>query len=795
MKISEHWLRQWVDPGIGPAELAEKLTLAGLEVDSVTSPHPGFSGVVIARIAEVRAHPGSDRLRICTVEYGGGPPAAVVSGAPNSRTGLRTAYAPPGAVLPGRKVLSATAIMGVESVGMLCSEAELGLGAFDAEIVELPDDAVPGTMLEDWLGLHDRVLEIDLTPNRGDCLSIRGIAREVGAICVAPVAPLEIEPVAATAGDVVQVALAAPDACPIYVGRVIRGVNAAARAPLWMRERLRRAGVRSIGALVDATNYVMLEIGQPLHAFDRDRLAGGITIRLARAGERLTLLDGQTLELSPDTLVIADQSGAIAMAGVMGGLDTGIGAGTTSVFLESAYFAPSVVAGPARRHRLQTDASQRFERGVSFDLQVPAIERATMLILETCGGSAGPLTVARDEAHVPTRQAVGLRCTRLRRVLGYTIEGADVDRYLQALGMRIEPLADGWSVVPPPFRFDVTREADLIEEVARLAGYDRMPAIPPVETLDMRPAEETRLSLEALRNLIAARGYREAVTYSFIAPETAARIEPRIRAVALANPISGDMAVMRTSLLPGLLKAYDYNRKRQAVRVRLFELGAVFHPGHSGTREIERVAGLAAGPCWPEQWLDRGRRGRQVDFFDVKADVEAIVAAHHRGRPVRFAPTDHPMLHPGQAARLEVNGHHAGVLGALHPRLQREYDFEDPVYLFELESEIVRQRALPEFTGISRFPMVRRDLSVVVDAGTPATAVLDCVSQAAGRYLRDLQLFDVYAGEGIDSGKKSFAIGLIFQGSSSTLIDEQVDAVVAGVVESLANQLGAALRE
>lgn len=788
MRISYNWLREWVPVPLEAAALAERLTQAGLEVDAVERIAPQFQGVVVGEVRAVAPHPRAGHLSLCRVDAGGGM-LEVVCGAPGVTAGLRAAFAPPGAVLPGGRRIEAREVQGVRSAGMLCSALELGLGEEGETLLAAPAQAAPGTPLADALDLDDYVIEVDLTPNRGDCLSVLGVAREAAVLTGTALRASPVQPQPAHIDDALAVTLAAPAGCPVYAGRVIRGVDARAPSPAWLRERLRRAGVRAISAVVDVTNYVMLDLGQPLHAFDLATLRGGITVRYGRAGERLELLDGQQVDLDPQTLVIADAARPVALAGIMGGAPTGVGAGTTGVFLESAFFTPRAIAGRARALRLNTDASQRFERGVDFTLQVDAIERATELLLAIAGGRPGPVQVARAPEALPARVPVTLRRERLDRLLGFEVPGADVQRMLTGLGLAVQPGPGGWQAIPPPFRFDIAIEADLVEEVARLAGYQAMPARLPrigLQRPRLRPAQADGARARAV---LVERGYREVITYSFVDAATLALFEPAQEALMLANPISAEMAAMRTSLWPGLVRVLAHNLKRQRERVRVFELGSVFRPGRGGLEERPVLAGAVAGAVWPEQW---GAPARLVDFFDLKGDVEALL--ERAGRPARFEPLALPALHPGQAARVRCDDGTAGTLGALHPALCQRLDLATPVLVFELPLAALARTGVPRYRAISRFPMVRRDLSVLVDRALPAAALLDSVRELAGGWLLDLQLFDVYQGERIDSEKKSIAIGLLFQDASSTLTDAQVDAVVERVREGLAGRHGAALR-
>ncbi len=791
MKFSERWLREWVDPPVSTAKLVEQLTLAGLEVDSVAPVAPRFTGVVVAEVREVWPHPKASHLKVCTVEVGSAL-LTIVCGAPNVRPGLRTALACVGAELPGSNApLQCSTFRGVASQGMLCSGAELGLGEDAQGLLELPEAAPLGLDLWTFLELDDRSIEVDLTPNRGDCSSIAGIAREVGMLTSRPVTGPGVAPVAVATEEVFALEILAPSACPHYAGRLVRSIDPVVQTPLWMRERLRRSGVRSISAVVDITNYVMLELGQPMHAFDLKRLQGGIRVRWAAAGERLTLLDGQELMLQADTLVIADHVRALALAGIMGGLDTAVAENTREVFLESAFFTPEVMAGEARRYRLNTESSYRFERGVDFELQVCALERATQLLLEICGGGPGPVIERRFEEHLPKRDPILLRASRIRRLLGIPMAAAEVTEGLRRLGMQVEASEGMWRVIPPSFRFDIAIEADLIEELARIPGYECIPSHLPRARGKIHSQPETRITLSRFRHALIDRGYHEAITYSFVDPAIQSRIEPHAEMLSLANPISSEMGVMRTSLWPGLIQALLYNQNRQCERVRLFELGLVFTRLEAELSQQSRLGGVVAGPAHPKQW---GVARRATDFYDLKGDVEALLALVGPPAAYEFKPTKHPALHPGQAALIERQGTALGLMGALHPSLARELGLEGPVFLFQMDLEAVTRSELPRFQPLSKFPFVQRDISIVLDKAIAASDVIHCLRRAAPEVLKDLQLFDLYQGEGIDPGKKSLALRLIFQGTSSTLIEGDVDVIVESLLLRLSRELGATLR-
>ena len=792
MKFSEQWLRGWVSPQVSRDELVARLSMAGLEVDSVTPAAGDFSGVVVGEVLGTEQHPDADKLRVCQVSNGA-ETFQVVCGAPNVRPGLKIPFAMIGAELPGDFKIKKAKLRGVESNGMLCSQAELQVGEGNDGLMELPADAPVGQDIREYLGLDDASIEVDLTPNRGDCLSLAGLAREVGALYAAPVTRPTVATVPAVHDEVRSIEVLAPAACPRYLGRVIRNVDLSKPTPLWMVERLRRADVRSIDAAVDITNYVMLELGQPLHAFDLAEINGGIRVRMAEEGEKLVLLDGQEVTLRSDTLVIADHARALAIAGVMGGEHSGVSATTRDVFLESAFFDQIAVAGKARSYGLHTDASHRYERGVDWQLAREAMERATGLLLDITGGEAGPVIETVSEQHLPKIAPVTLRAQRITQMLGMEMDPAEVERLLSALGLNIS--ADGagqWRVEVPSHRFDISLEVDLIEELARLYGYNRLPVRYPQARLAPQAKAEARSDLPELRRLLVARGYQEAITYSFIDPRQFELFSPGVEPLLLANPISNDMAAMRSSLWPGLVKSLQHNLNRQQDRVRLFESGLRFVGQLDGLKQEPMLAGVVCGSRLPEGWA----QGRDVvDFFDVKADVEAVLGFAGALDAFTFVPGKHPALHPGQTARIERDGREVGYVGAIHPELSKTLGLDRPVFVFELVLAEVAQGKMPKFQELSRFPEVRRDLALLADREVASSAVLDVIRENAGEWLTDLRLFDVYQGKGIDPHRKSLAVGLTWQHPSRTLNDDEVNTATQNILTSLETRLNATLRK
>ena len=790
MRVNLEWLREWVDVGNDGVALADELTTAGLEVDAVLPAAPPFEGVVVAKVVECERHPGADKLSRCVVDDGRGR-HEVVCGAPNVRAGVTAVFAPVGAMLPNGSVVTEAEFRGVASRGMLCSARELELADDVEGILILGDDAPAGMPLVEYLKLDDFILDIDITPNRGDCFSVIGIAREIAAKRGDALRGGAVAPAPASIEETFSVELRAGADCPRFAGRVIRGVPAGMKSPLWLRERLRRAGLRAIHPIVDVTNYVMLELGQPLHAYDLEKLRGRIVVRRAEAAEKLELLDGEAVELDTDVLVIADESGAVGMAGIMGGASTAVSLETTDIFLESAFFSPKVIAGRARRFGLHTDASLRFERGVDPEQQARAVERATGLLLEIAGGRAGPTVVTELHDHLPTRPVVLLRPERVDALLGAPIGAAEIEALLTRLGIEVRRADDAWEAVPPSFRFDIAIEEDLVEEVGRLVGYDRIPAIAGAGAAHLGSASERRVDDERFADALIARGYHEVVTYGFVDAALDRAIEPDAARLELANPISSDMSVMRSSLWPGLLLVARQNLARQQTRLKIFETGRQYGAGGDGVVETPVLAGLAVGNRLPEHW---DAKEIDVDFFDVKADVSGLLKATGALDDYRFEAASHPALHPGQTARIVRGSVDAGWLGAIHPELQRRLEFRRSVLLFSLRLDVVAAAEIPQFEPYSRFPTVRRDIALLVDERVSAETLVEQARLAAGELLQRVVIFDVYTGVGIEAGRKSVALGLILQGVSRTLTDADADRAVTEVTRRLEREVGARIR-
>lgn len=795
MKFSEKWLREWVNPSISTNDLSEQLSMAGLEVDDVASIAEDFSGVVVGEVVECGQHPDADKLQVTKVNVGENELLDIVCGAPNCRSGLKVAVAKVGAILPGNFKIKKAKLRGQPSFGMLCSFSELGMGEDHSGIIELPSDSPIGEDIRDFLSLNDKAIEIDLTPNRADCLGIKGVAREVGVLNQLDVVEPTIKDVESTTETSRDITLSAPQACPRYLGRVITNVDLSQPSPLWMQEKLRRSGIRSIDAVVDVTNFVLLEMGHPMHAFDNDVLSGSVEVRMATAGERLVLLDESEVELKENTLVIADQEKALAMAGVFGGLASGVTSTTTSIFLESAFFAPDAILGKARQYGLHTDASHRYERGVDPSLQMQAMQRATQLLTDIVGGDVGPVIEAKSDEYLPKPIELTLRASRLKRVLGIDIDASRVSDILQRLGLTPVYSNDAWTVTVPTYRFDISIEEDLIEEVARVFGYNNIPNIAPTAKLEMCDASEASISGSRFKHLLTDFGYQEAITYSFVDPKKQSLMFPELVGLTLPHPISADMSVMRVSLLPGLLTAMSYNQKRQQANVKLFETGLRFLPDENektGVNQRATIAGVLSGNTASEHWsIDT----KPLDFFDVKAHVESLLSFMFNSQDIEFRKETHSALHPGQSAAVYKGDLLLGFLGAIHPKLEKPMGLNGRTFAFELDLVNISTRNLPQASKISKFPVNRRDIAVTVKEDVEIGKLLKTIEKIGIDDLIDLNLFDVYQGKGIEPGYKSLALSLSLQNLERTLEDAEIQKSVDIVINSLKQHFSASLRE
>ena len=800
MKFSESWLREWVKPAINSEELAHQITMAGLEVDDVEPVAGEFTGVKVGKVVECGQHPDADKLQVTKIDIGEEELLDIVCGASNCRLGLTVAVATVGAVLPGNFKIKKAKLRGVPSHGMLCSFSELGIDVESDGILELPEGTTLGMDVRELLELNDVTIDVDLTANRADCFSIRGLAREVGVLNRADVTEPAVEAVATSIEDTVSVEIKATDACPRYLGRVVKNVNVKAESPIWMQEKLRRCGIRSIDPVVDITNYVMLEQGQPMHAFDLAKIEGGIVVRLAEQGEKLTLLDGNEAELNSNTLVIADHNKALAIAGIFGGEESGVTTETTDVLLEAAFFAPDHIRGRARAYGLHTDSSLRFERGVDSTLQAAAMERATQLLVDICGGEVAPVNGSESEADLPKANVVSLRRVKLDSLLGHEIPSEDVVEILTRLGCEVETTDAGWTATSPSWRFDIAIEQDLIEEVGRIYGYDNIPNQAPKAALKMNDHKEADQPLKRVRDLLVDRGYHEAITYSFVEPEQQKLVVPGVEPLILPFPISADMSAMRLGLIQGLLNTVVHNQKRQQSRVRLFESGLRFIPeetAENGMRQEMMLAGVISGTRGEEHW---DVATNTVDFFDLKGDLEAVLELTANEKAYSFKAAKHPALHPGQTAAIVVDAgleteREVGIIGTVHPELERKFGLNGRTIVFEIEWAAINTRVLPEAVAVSKFPANRRDIAVVVDEAVASGDIVEACIAAGGEFLTDAKLFDVYVGKGVEEGKKSLAIALTLQSVERTLEDADIAGSVDAIVASISEKFGAALRD
>ncbi len=793
MKLSFNWLTEWVNPDITQAELLAQLTMAGLEVDSIEPVAGPFQGIVVGQVMETQPHPDADRLTLCKVDVGENNLLDIVCGAKNVAKGVKVPTAVVGAKINEDFKIKPTKLRGEPSHGMLCSAKELGLAESSEGLMLLAEDAPVGKDFREYLKLDDVSVAVDLTPNRGDCLSVAGIAREVGTLNNCPISAPDMPTICGQCDDALTIDIVEPEACPRYLGRVIKDINIQAQTPLWMRECLRRSGLRSIDPVVDITNYVLLELGQPLHAFDLDKLNGGIIIRHALQGERLTLLDGQEASLEPHTLVIADEQKAVAIAGIMGGLDTAVTAETNSIFIECAYFNPHSLAGKARHYGLSTDASHRYERGVDPHLATLAIERVTALLLDVVGGTPGPVVESMSAQHIPEQKHIELRHARIERVLGLAIDKPRVEAILSCLGMQIESLPHGWRVTVPSFRFDLAIEVDLIEEVGRIYGYDHIPTKQPVAELLANPISEARVGTDKANHVLRTLGYQEIISYSFVDKQWQDQLALPIKSIELVNPIASDMSVMRTSLWPGLLANLKYNQHRQQSRLRLFETGVVFQGDNKeNLQQMPMLAGACVGLRQPEQWA---MPATEMDYFDLKGNVEQLLALTADAAAFDFIPAELDCLHPGQSAAIRRNEQIIGYLGALHPQLVDKLGLSGKIFLFEMNLAEFNPAVLPKFATLSKYPAIRRDIAIVVEQGIAAQEVIQSMRQKAGNLLKNIELFDMYQGEHIEQGKKSLAFALTLQDDAKTLVDSEVNEIVHTIVTMLQDNYNAVLRD
>ncbi|WP_334328126.1 phenylalanine--tRNA ligase subunit beta [Gilliamella apicola] len=795
MKFSESWLREWINPEISSEMLADQLTMAGLEVDDVEKVAGDFTGVVIGKVVECKQHPNADKLRVTKVDIGKDELLDIVCGAPNCRQGLMVACATVGAVLPGDFKIKSAKLRGEPSEGMLCSYSELGITDDHNGIIELPDNAPLGKDIREYLNLNDVMIDISVTPNRADCFGIVGVARDISAVNNIPMKEFKIANVPATISDTLSIQIDVPKAAPHYLGRVIKNININAATPLWMKEKLRRGGIRSVDAVVDITNYVLLELGHPMHAFDLDQIEKGIIVRYAHQDEEMTLLNGNEVKLNDNTLVIADHKKVLAIAGIMGGEKSSVTQSTKDIFLEAAFFAPLAITGKAREYGLHTEASHRYERGVDPALQFVAMERATQLLVDICGGEVGPVIEVTNQNELPSQATIKLRRNKIDRIIGYTIETQKITDILVRLGCEVEYQDDTWIIKSPSWRFDLQIEEDLVEEVARIYGYNNIPnANMKIESV-MQPKPESIISLRRIKDLLVDRGYQEAVTYSFVDPKVQHILHPNEPTITLPNPISSEMSVMRLSLWSGLLDAVLYNQNRQQSRLRLFETGLRFIPDEKcefGVRQEFMLSGIITGNLYEDHWqLPK----KSVDFYDLKGDLEAIFSLLGCDEQVQFNRSELSALHPGQSAVINLNDEVIGYFGVLHPEIEKKLSLNGKTLVFEINLAKINFKKVPVAQDLSKYPSNKRDIAIIVSNTIPAAEIISVCKQAGGEQLIKVNLFDVYQGDNINEDQKSLAISLILQDKSRTLEEEDITNIVSKCVTALQNRFKALLRE
>ena len=797
MIFSEEWLKEWIDPQMSVENLVDRLTMAGLEVDGVSPVAYSFNGIVVGEVLSVEPHSNADKLKVCKVSDGV-ENYQVVCGAPNVKAGIKVPFARKGAeiLIPGDSKpfkIKAAKIRGEQSNGMLCSAEELGLEDKSEGLLELTERAKLGDDIRKVLSLEDKSIELDLTPNRGDCLGMRGLAREVGVLTRRDYQEPQFDHALIEHDTELPIEISAQSQCPRYLGRVIRGVNLNSTSPLWLREKLRRSGLRSIDPIVDVTNYILIELGQPMHAFDYSKLQGGIRVRMAEKDEKLTLLDGKEIVLNPEVLVISDHEKAVAMAGVMGGMETAVSRDTTDVFLECAFFSPLAIAGKARSYGMHTDASHRYERGVDYELQRNAMERATKILTSIVGGEAGPIT--EEIGNLPEFPAVDLLFENVGSVLGIDIPVDEIRDILVRLGFTVtNETPQGLTVAVPTYRFDVSLEADLIEELVRIYGYENVPTTAGLFKQSLEPISEENVPLRRIRHSLVDLGYQEVITYSFVDPIKSDLISmvSDSEKIVLQNPISNEMSVMRNSLLPGLIDAFRYNANRHQERIRLFESGLVFKRRDGEIVQESWLAGLISGDRMPRSWANKSVGS---DFFDIKGDVETLIGLSRLADGYLFEKAEHTSMHPGQCARVvDRNENEVGHIGALSPRIAQDLGLDSRIFVFELKLEILQKGVIPIAESLSKFPEVSRDLAIVVASDIPADQILANVKENAGQFLINSRIFDVYQGDGVEKGEKSIALGLTWQHPSRTLSDEEINTIIYRCVKGLEEQFNANLR-
>lgn len=784
MQFSYTWLKTQANPNLSANQLSHLLTMAGLEVEELNAAAPDFSGVVVAEVKSVEKHPDADRLNVTQVDAGTGELIQIVCGAPNVKVGIKVPCALPNALLPNDFKIKPTKMRGVVSNGMLCSAKELGLEDKVDGLLVLPENAPVGQNIREFLDLDDAIFTLKITPNRTDCLSIKGIAREVSALTQCEFNPIQINHIATQTTQKQAIQIDAPNDCGRFISRVILGVNATAASPDWLVQRLERSGIRSISPLVDIGNYVMLEIGQPMHVFDADKISGSLHVRRAKNGEVLDCLNEKTVTLADNTLVIADEQQALSIAGLMGGAASAVSDETKNIVLEAAWFNPLIISGKSRQYGFGSDSSFRFERGVDSELQRDAIERATELVVQICGGEVGEIMEVLGD--LPAAKTVEVRTARVEKVLGVSIENQRIETILQHLGLQPEKTADGFRVTAPSFRYDIEIEADLIEEIARVYGYENIPDDYTSGKLAMLKLPENRHSRFGVYQKMAARGFQEVVSYAFVDEQWEQDFANNQDPIRLQNPLAAQYAVMRSTLMGGLIEILQNNLNRKQNRVRVFEIARIFRKENNQFVQTERVGGLVYGSALPEQW---GEKSHPVDFYDLKADVETLL----RGKNAAFVKAEHSALHPGRCAAIVVDGANVGIIGELHPKWTQKYDLPQAPLLFELDMDAVLTTEKVRYQAVSKFQAGRRDLAFVLPENVAFADLQAALGQVNNPIIQEIELFDVYRGAGLPENHKSLAVKISLQDMNATLTDETVEPIIQELIAK-AETVGAKLR-
>ncbi|EPE37622.1 phenylalanine--tRNA ligase subunit beta [Candidatus Photodesmus anomalopis] len=799
MKFSKSWLCEWVNFSNSASELAKRITMAGLEVDNIYSISRRFTGVKIGYILQCYTHPNTEKLKITQVNVGTGELLNIVCSASNCRAGIKIPVAIVGSVLPCNVKIRQIKVCGQISNGMLCSFSDLGININNENensIIELEEEAQVGTDFYTFLNFHDVIFDLNLTPNRGDCFSIRGIAREIAALTQTKIMEPDFKIVKPNIKDTIPIELQVPEVCPRYFSRIIKNINIKAKTPFWIREKLRRCGMQSTNLVLDINNYVLLEQGQPIQAFDLSKIVGRIIIRNANKNDRFKSADGNDIMLNIDTVVVADEDKILSIAGILGSQSSSVNTHTKSILLESAFFSPDYISGHARHYGILTDASSRFERGVDYNLQLKAIERATQLLIDISGGDVSTVVSIESKCNYPKQKRIKFHRFKLDRILGYHIPDLDVLMILKHLGFLVKKEESDWLVTVPTWRFDITIEQDLVEEIARIYGYDNMPNQFPLLNIEVNNTKKRDQSvIKKIRSFLVSRGYHEAITYSFVKPEQQELFFPDIRPFILPYPISSDMSAMRLGLIQGLLNAVSYNQKRQQPYVRLFEYGRTFIPCKSSENNIQQELMLACVISGTRNLKHWSIPVQEVDFFDLKGDLESILELSNNNKAYKFKAEKHPAFHPGQSAAIFLEEEKVGIIGTIHPKLESELDLYGRTFAFEIRSSTIDTSIIPTFLEISKYPSNRRDISIIVDENITFDSIIRSCFELGGTFLKDAKLFDLYVGNGIKKGKKSLAIALMFQSTVCTLTEQDISKLVKKILIHISKKFGASLRD